>query len=241
MIHIDDGVLRAFLDGELPSSDAQGVHAHIDGCAACRARRDELDRAAAVVSGALALLGAAVPAPDAWRRVDASLRPAPRATKPMPWARAAAIVLLMGGGLTAALVPGSPVRSLWSPAAPAVETPSAATVSSAMDEAGIRSTVTSTSAEIALRAPSGVEIEIVRGGERTGVFGPPDASFRLEGERLVAESEAGPLRVELPQAVLDARVSVNGVDVVELRGGELTTAPPSLEAGERTLVRFRVR
>jgi hypothetical protein len=56
---IDDGRLRAYLDGELPALERAAVGAHIAGCPSCRA---ELDNQRALAAQARALL--ATPAPD---------------------------------------------------------------------------------------------------------------------------------------------------------------------------------
>ncbi|NNK62930.1 MAG: anti-sigma factor, partial [Gemmatimonadetes bacterium] len=66
MIHIDDGVLRAYLDDELPSSEAAAIRSHVLDCPACTARRNELGDAAGVVSSALALLPDRAPPAEAW-------------------------------------------------------------------------------------------------------------------------------------------------------------------------------
>ncbi len=39
--HPDDRSMQAFVDGELPPADADRVQAHLRGCAACAARRNE--------------------------------------------------------------------------------------------------------------------------------------------------------------------------------------------------------
>jgi hypothetical protein len=247
MIHIDDGVLRAFLDDELPSSEAAAIRTHVLDCGACRARRDELGRAADVVASALGLLPSGEPAADSWDRVRTSL------STPLPgrgerrgggfgtrWmARAAGIVLFTAGGAAAALLPGSPLRTWLTDDPVPIET--AVTEVAAASTPGIRSAVASERADVALVAPAGVEVAVHRAGDRAGVFGPEEARFRIEGDRLYAESTIGPLRVELPPSVRDAVVTVNGVLRVELRDGVMVTAPESLGDEPDLLVRFRVR
>jgi hypothetical protein len=58
---IDDGQLRAYLDGELPPIERAAVGAHLAGCAACQAR---LATQRAVAAQARALLVAPSPTPD---------------------------------------------------------------------------------------------------------------------------------------------------------------------------------
>jgi hypothetical protein len=86
--HLDDQALSAILDGEEPPSP------HLDGCADCRARSEQLLAAARLV-------GRAVPSADVERR-DAAIaaavavhRPAPMRWRPSTGVLAAAAVLLV--------------------------------------------------------------------------------------------------------------------------------------------------
>ncbi|HWR54095.1 MAG TPA: zf-HC2 domain-containing protein [Bryobacteraceae bacterium] len=83
-MHIDEGILRARLDGELPAVETEAVERHLAACGRCRERSDALGRQAANVNAVFAGLGD-VPQPDpavALSRVRArqSLAPAER-----PW------------------------------------------------------------------------------------------------------------------------------------------------------------
>ena len=60
MSHVDDGVLHAYLDGELSPTEAQGVEAHVAQCPACRQR---LEEERALIARATELLARAAP-PD---------------------------------------------------------------------------------------------------------------------------------------------------------------------------------
>src|SRR5207244_3919183 len=53
----DDGTLHAYLDGELPPAEAQGVDAHLAQCPACRGRLEE-ERALITRAGELLALAA---------------------------------------------------------------------------------------------------------------------------------------------------------------------------------------
>ena len=68
MSHPDDGELRALLDGELPPEEGPRVLGHLEACAECRARRDELRRAEATAGAALDALRPSPPDLDAARR-----------------------------------------------------------------------------------------------------------------------------------------------------------------------------
>jgi hypothetical protein len=41
MQHLDEGVLNALVDGEVPSSELESIQAHLDACSECRARLNE--------------------------------------------------------------------------------------------------------------------------------------------------------------------------------------------------------
>ena len=60
MSHVDDGMLHAYLDGELAPADARGVDAHVAQCPDCRRR---LDEERALIARAAELLARATP-PD---------------------------------------------------------------------------------------------------------------------------------------------------------------------------------
>lgn len=60
MSHVDDGMLHAYLDGELTPADARGVDAHLAQCPDCRRR---LDEERALIARAAELLALATP-PD---------------------------------------------------------------------------------------------------------------------------------------------------------------------------------
>ena len=60
MSHVDDGMLHAYLDGELAPVDARGVDAHMAQCPDCRRR---LDEERALIARAAELLALATP-PD---------------------------------------------------------------------------------------------------------------------------------------------------------------------------------
>ena len=42
MLHLDEGILSALLDGELSGAEQQEIEAHLRGCAECRDRLAEL-------------------------------------------------------------------------------------------------------------------------------------------------------------------------------------------------------
>lgn len=53
MIHADEGLLQAHLDGEMPEMDRIALESHLAVCAACRAEQDALRRASRLLHAAL--------------------------------------------------------------------------------------------------------------------------------------------------------------------------------------------
>lgn len=134
--HLDDGTLRAHLDGELPPGEAAGVREHLEGCMPCARALAGLEHAALVTSGALALLqegpfhaeGARADVLARLEQTRGPVRPAPTdppATPLFPsperrrpggaprlpgWMRLAAALVLGAVGVGASTIPGSPLR-----------------------------------------------------------------------------------------------------------------------------------
>lgn len=252
MIHLDDGVLRAWIDREL-GDDAARVTSHIESCDHCRARVAELRRAEVVVGDALALLDGPVPHELAWARVSAGAlapRPAPPSRSPRrsgwfdpPLARAAGIALLCAGGVAAATVPGSPLRSLWmdSGATPAVDAAATemAPLATPPLEAGIRAPA-SASMRIELSAPAGTPVEVVVVDERAGVFGAPSAEFATGEGWLRAAVTEGSVRIEVPRGAA-SDIEVNGTPVAAFLDGVFRRTPPGATGGDGDPLRFEVR
>jgi anti-sigma factor RsiW len=91
MSHVDEGVLHAFLDGELPAAERAELERHLADCAACQARLDE-ERALARRAGEL--LGLAQP-PAVVRRKRAWWR----VRTPVAWAASIILALALGYSL----------------------------------------------------------------------------------------------------------------------------------------------
>jgi hypothetical protein len=122
MNHAGDGLLQAYIDGEVTGEAEAALVAHIGTCATCGQELDELRSAAEMFHGAMALM-IGTPALEAAR--TGILRASRTHDTAIPsiapkrggigrfaagsLARAAALVLLVAGG-AAAIIPGSPLR-----------------------------------------------------------------------------------------------------------------------------------
>src|SRR3989454_4025794 len=101
MLHVDDGTLHTYLDGELAPAEAQGVDAHLAQCPACR---DRLEQERALITRAGELLAMAAP-PDRelppFRAGD--VKPLQRlwwqVRLPLAWGAAVALALGIGSYL----------------------------------------------------------------------------------------------------------------------------------------------
>ena len=95
MSHLEEGLLHALLDGEIPSDELPPIQAHLAGCAECRARLDAERE----------LLGAAAGLVELLEPPAAETIPPRRAPVRAPWGRrlawAASIVAALGLGYAA--------------------------------------------------------------------------------------------------------------------------------------------
>ena len=101
MSHVDDGMLHAYLDGELAPVDARGVDAHLAQCPDCRRR---LDEERALIARAAELLALATPPdrlvpPFRAGDVKAPTRVWWRVRLPLAWAATVALALGIGSYL----------------------------------------------------------------------------------------------------------------------------------------------
>lgn len=225
MKHLDDGRLQAFLDDELVVRDRADAAEHLLACAECRGARDDLVRANAVFSEAVALLDS-----------EASGRSAPSAggvgrLGGGSLVKAAGLVLFLAAAASAA-VPGSPVREWFVQAAG----PSA-------DAAPVAEMAPVEAAPVIPRAPMGVSLG---GAEVTVVLmGLDGVTVRLEetdGERVTVtalgtESDpvfstapgrievrggvGGAVTIGLPRSLPSGRVVMDGEVCAVKDGGEL--------------------
>jgi len=260
MEHLDEGILQAFLDGELGSPEADAARRHVAACEECRDRFSELRASGDEFRTALVLLDR-----PASRRDASPTRFTPPALRGRgswwgsPAFRAAAMVLIFVAGASAA-VPGSPVRGwvaerLAGPGSgPAIATRGgeeesftlAAEVLPPVDEAGVsvepaggrlRILVTGPDPDLQIRAQ-------LTDGAYGGAFyrgAGESARFRTAlGTIEVIAAGEGELRLEIPRGAAHATVEVDGVVYLSKEGGQLRLSVPAVGGGEAEMV-FRAR
>jgi anti-sigma factor RsiW len=231
MSHLDDGTIQAFLDDELPRQERRAAAEHLLGCDRCRNAREDLERATALFSEAVATLNAeptgAVP--------RAALAAAGRPGAPGSFVKAAGLVLLLAAAASAA-VPGSPVRE-WIESAvepapeptPMPEPPPVEPVP-APEPAGV-ALVPDGAVEVRLADLEGVTIRLAQtDGESVAVSAvgaDRDPTFRTRpGQIEVAGSAGGQLIIEIPRSAGAIRVLVDGEVYAEQANGELELRVP---------------
>lgn len=235
MSHYTEGVLQAYLDGEVAGESRAAVAAHVAGCAACAGRLRELGDLADAFRNAIALTDVA-PLPSAALN---ELRVRARATR-SNWfaaaglARAASMVL----GLTlvaAAAVPGSPLNG-WlrqvlaredeplpvAPAPPEAAPPQLGGIYFAPADGRIR---------IGLRslAPNAtVEVSLVD-SDRALVEAADIKNFRTSPGRADVVGASGAVRIFIPRVARDAAIEVDGELYVTRVGDEFKLVNPKAE------------
>jgi len=216
MSHVDDGILHAYLDGELSPVEVERLEAHVTGCPVCQAR---LDEERALIERASKLLGMAVPpGPEREAPPLHQLRQprviGRRLVIPLAWA--ATIVLALGLGYYAAstsnrsgpqerIAERAPQESVASPQVVAV-TPQSATLGA--ERTAERSLARRQ--EPAAPRPRPSEPAVVVDGALA------DRAAREESDEAGRQSKAA---VQLPPAQADVRLR-----------GAVASAPPPVTA-----------
>lgn len=242
MAHLDEGTVQALLHHELSAEQRARAEEHLVGCNACWAavRQAQLDEE--WVLGRMAVLeddraSAQMPLwlPSAAPVSPVSLvSPVSRATRGVPWRRAAGLLSLLGGSGALWALPA--VRN-WVQDAVAGEAPSAVVIPVA---------VSGSAKARAPEAPSGIalvpgarvviEVSAGSGGVRARLADRPDVSIAAEGGHAAFETAEGRLRVrpdrgvairiEVPQSAPLVEVIMAGRREFVVRAGIVTTNAP---------------
>lgn len=239
MIHLDEGALQAYLDGEIAGRVRAGAAEHLLRCGECRGRLDALKQANERLATALAVLDVPPPA-TAPRRSLVARNPLGLGSV----VRAAILVFVLAAAASAS-VPGSPVRD-WiaqvvRPAVPPVETPPPATSvepglpPEAVEPAGL-AVPGLRDIDVVVTGLQGATIRLV-GTEGEGVSvsargGERDPLFRLGSGRIeVVGGLGGEVRIEVAGGTA-FRLLVDGRPYAELTDGELRVLEPGEREGE---------
>lgn len=250
--HPERGRLQAFLDDELPAGERRAVETHLERCERCHRRADrhgEWSRAFAETARLVDVPEPEMelPEPAAGAEEGGSRGRTGSAAdvvrlgsfRRSSLLRAAAVVLALGAGALA--VTSTPLRAFagdlidriaglfgGADGAPTAERvasdtasgPSVAPASAASIQARDGSVV------VEIRTEAGAAAPVVRLRFRpmiTATVEAPGASFETSPGRLVVNaSRADTLLVELPEAVPNASVRVNGRTLIRKRGGHVT-------------------
>ncbi len=247
--HPTEGVLQAYLDGEVLSEPREALDRHLTACEECRGQLADLDDLASRAREALAGIDLSTPAlaEALWevRRARAARRA--HVHRRGRVAVAASAVLVAGAGL-AAMAPGSPLRRLWEPAETlpvAVATSEQALELAAVSEPrGVGVPPQDGAVSVIFEGvPAGSSVEIHIVDEERATVVAPEASRFEAGEGSARIAVSGPeaeLRVELPRALASAEILVNGEVVYRSVGGDASypgPAPaPAPNGGVRLLV-----
>jgi len=256
MTHLDEGLLRALIDGETVDGDADSARGHLDECDSCQALQAELRDAGSVIGAALghldtvaapvgakaAVLARVATTPDiAPAAPKAQRRGAPSFTERFAFARAAILVLFFGAAVATAL-PASPVRGWigagWDRAVelftgPTRNESAVAPVDSTPtpqtpESAGVRLEVGDGELVVLLDdIEPGTELDVrFVDGFQAAAFAAQPARFRTAEGRIEVTGASGRVRVDIPRSVEVASIHVNGRMYITKAGDELDVAGP---------------
>lgn len=259
MTHATEGLLLAYMDGEIDDSAAAEISDHLAACVACAGELDELRRLSSSAHAALGMLDATAPILRARVAISAAGRGG--RGRRLSWAgfsgfARAAMLLLALAGVAAAVVPGSPVRIALEATISRVATvlqnepepepvpapPLAAPVPT--ESMGMAILPADGRVRVLLHAPAGaVEVHVrLVDGPRARVettTAQPDVRLRSASGRIeVIGLTAGDVLIDIPRQVAQATVEVGGVLHVFKEGQRLQLAGPAgTDSGET--VHFR--
>lgn len=242
MSHVDEGILHAYLDGELAPVEAERLEAHLAGCDACRAR---LAEERALIERASKLLGRTAPPLPARAAPPLHELRHPglvwRIRTPLAWA--ATVVLALGiGWYTRGTLLLSPKTEMASPESNAIEPPAAVISELALDSGSSTSAPTHRTAPWGLAEPAQRRAVTVAEEESAPRRDVPSAvtetGARAGSEIARAERDEQPPDAktadQLPQP--RAQVEVRGAAPAPVPTDRIviTNAAPGVVSGERS-------
>ena len=256
--HPDEGTLHAYIDGELPSAEAEALEAHVAGCASCAAALAEARGLVAATSQVITALDAApatmrpaVPAVPVERRPSTTFTTG--ASRPlifrMPYARAAALLLLVGGSAIVAdrsgVFDGSARSPRVSTTADAVQQsePSSAAAPEAMASSAVSAPVSPAPADFSgatVGGASGAIAPKAAPAPRRATNGPAhDGAREVANQRATATRETAPA---ISQQDVAAGAALKRDESAERARASTPTAapaaPPTAPPPARAVVRL---
>ncbi len=250
MTHLDDGRLRAYLDGELGPAEAADAEEWIAQDDDARLKIEQMRQRDEHISTLLGELDEAPPTDRVRQAIEEArmtsrggAEPSVRSTPLVRWAQAAALVLL-GAGAASAALPGSPVRAWLTERSTDGEVqqgpvdPREQGVATRMTGARVAAANGQVRLEVT-GLPIGAEIEVLLvPGDTAGLYAPVQGSsfetFTAFGRIRVSVS-SGPVRVEIPRDIGSASLSVNGRMYLTKEGDRLELPGPVVEQAETTI------
>lgn len=262
MTHAAEGLLQAYIDGEVEGSASAELDLHLARCSECAAELERLRTAGARVASAFALLDLPRPAEagaQAWWAVrNEARRPMRSRFVPGALGRAAALVLVAAGVASAAL-PGSPVRRaiagwLEDEAAPAEATAPTPVTTPAVEPAAApalrRAEMTVLPVNGSVRVliwaaadQATLRVNFVRGDRVSVQAGGEEGEVRFRsgpGRLEVYDLGAGQATIQLPLSLTNASVEVDGRQFLFKDGDQLRVPGPVVEQNAQSIV-FRVQ
>lgn len=256
MSHVDEPEILAFLDGELPAGEAEGVRRHLERCGECGRIRARVERRSRLFSRAVARIDAA-PRTTEWAEVleragetppsEPARRTPARAT---PFLKAAVILLAVTG--VAAAIPGSPVDDWLGTAADrvtgwlsggeeTVEVRTPEPVGAERATPGVAVALYGGEVTVSLReVPPGTAVEVTLSSGREAEVEAAGARYRTSPGRIEVLGTSGePIRIRLPEIASHATVRVGDRPAVRLEDGRLHRLLEGA-TGTETSVTFRV-
>lgn len=258
MSHAAEGLLQAYMDGEVTGAAAAELDRHLVACAECEAELRRMRAASSLFHGAVAAIEPAAEAQSAqqayWRARAAAGRR--RTFGAAALARAAGVLLVLAGGVLA-VVPGSPLRRAGerllgreeAPAAapvsaPAVEAPAAPaeaempgiTLVPSEGRVQLRVWAASPEATIRVNLVDGVRVSVQAGGDAAG-----DVSFRSGPGRVeVMNLRNADVSIQIPRSLPFASLEVDGRQWLFKDGDQLRLNGPVAQQSQDVVV-FRAR
>jgi hypothetical protein len=258
MNHAHEGMLQAYLDGEVSGAARQEIAEHLAACATCASDLDALRALGVRVGAALSVIDRPMAVAPARARIAEERRRQSRVERRSArrrddvrrsFVRAAILTLLLAGGASAA-IPGTPVRQWLSGAWERVATFFAGERAEpvvvvpeeplAAEESGLRIapyqgrvTVSLTGADPAAT----IHVVLVDQPTASVVATSPGARFGTARGRIeVGEIGQRDLIVRIPASVPAAVVELNGRLVASKTGAALVAHAPPLRMSQTELV-----